>query len=157
MKKLLAILMTALMLLGLMAGCASQQEAVEAPVEEVVEEPAEEAVVVDTIILKEQDDKMINTYSVIAVNPEAPFADADGNPVEDVAVNTAGADALIQFLLSEEGLKLAGEYGVEQYGDYLFYVKEDAPRYEGEIAAATEETKVIRLSTTTSVNDSGLL
>ena len=38
MKKLLAILMTALMLLGLMAGCAPKQEAVEAPVEEVVEE-----------------------------------------------------------------------------------------------------------------------
>ena len=166
MKKLLATLLIALMTLGLVAGCAPVQEAVEAPVEEtteeavaeeVVDEPIEEAAALNTVILKEQDDKMINTYSVIAVNPEAPFADADGNAVEGVAINTAGADALIQFLLSEEGLKLAGEYGVEQYGDYLFYVKEDAPRYEGEIAAATEETKVIRLSTTTSVNDSGLL
>ena len=36
-------------------------------------------------------------------------------------------------------------------------MKEDAPVYTGEIAAATEDTKVIRLSTTTSVNDSGLL
>ena len=52
---------------------------------------------VDTCILKEADDKMLNTYTVIAVNPEAPFVDADGNSVADVAVNTAGADALIQW------------------------------------------------------------
>jgi len=100
---------------------------------------------------------MLNTYSAIAVNDAAPFADADGNPVSDVYVNTAGADALIQWLMSEEALNLAGEFGVEQYGEHLFYVKEDAPKYTGEIAKATEETKVIRLSTTTSVNDSGLL
>jgi len=112
---------------------------------------------VDTVILKEADDKMLNTYSVIAVNPEAPFADADGNPVSDVAVNTAGADALVKFLVSGEGLAIADTYGVEKYGEHLFYVLENAPVYEGEIAPATEETKVIRLSTTTSVNDSGLL
>jgi len=112
---------------------------------------------VDTVILKEADDKMLNTYSVIAVNPEAPFADADGNPVKDVAVNTAGADALVQFLVSEAGLAIADAYGVEEYGEHLFYVLENAPVYAGEIAPATEETKVIRLSTTTSVNDSGLL
>ena len=93
----------------------------------------------------------------MAVNPEAPFVDADGKAVSDVSVNTAGADALIHWLLTEEALKLAGEYGVAEYGEHLFYVKEDAPVYTGEIAAATEETKTIRLSTTTSVNDSGLL
>lgn len=52
---------------------------------------------------------------------------------------------------------MAAEYGKEEYGDSLFYVLENAPVYEGEIAAATDETKTIRLSTTTSVNDSGLL
>jgi len=83
--------------------------------------------------------------------------DADGNAVADVAVNTAGADALYQWLVSQEALDMAGAYGVAEYGSNLFYVKEDAPVYAGEIAAATEETKVIRLSTTTSVNDSGLL
>ena len=67
---------------------------------------------VDTCILKEADDKMLNTYTAIAVNPEAPFTDADGNAVSDVALNTAGADALIQWLLSQEVLDLAGEYGV---------------------------------------------
>lgn len=118
---------------------------------------AEEAAAVDTVILKEADDSMLNTYSLIAVNPEAPFVDADGNTVEDVAVNTEGADALIQWLISQDALDLAGDYGVAEYGEYLFYVKEDAPVYEGEIAAATEDNSVIRLSTTTSVNDSGLL
>lgn len=121
------------------------------------EEASTEAAAVNTVILKEADDSMLNTYSVLAVNPEAPFVDADGNTVTDVAVNTEGADALIQWLLSQDALDLAGEYGVAEYGEHLFYVKEDAPVYSGEIAAATEENSVIRLSTTTSVNDSGLL
>ena len=100
---------------------------------------------------------MLNTYTVIAVNPEAPFTDADGNAISDVAVNTAGADALVHWLLTQEALDLAGEYGMADYGEHLFYVKEDAPVYDGEVAAATEDTKTIRLSTTTSVKDSGLL
>ncbi|MBQ1280746.1 MAG: substrate-binding domain-containing protein, partial [Oscillospiraceae bacterium] len=133
---------------------ATEEVAEEAPAEE---EPAEEAAAVDTVILYEADDSMINTYSALAVNPEAAFVDADGNAVTDVAVNTAGADALIQWLMTEEAKAIAGEFGQAAYGDYLFYILEDGASYEGEIAAATEETKVIRLSTTTSVNDSGLL
>ncbi len=121
------------------------------------EEKPEPENTVNTVILKEADDKMINTYTVIAVDPEAPFTNADGAAVTDVAINTAGAEALIQWLLSEEGLNMAAEYGKEQYGDSLFYLKDDAPKYSGEIAAATDATKTIRLSTTTSVNDSGLL
>ena len=42
-------------------------------------------------------------------------------------------------------------------GTNLFYLKDDRPVSDAEIPAATEETKLIRLSTTTSVNDSGLL
>ena len=165
MKKIIALLLALTMVFALCA-CGTKTEApaeepaeevVEeaAPVEEVVEEPAAPAV--DTVILKEADDKMINNYSLIAVNAEAPFVDADGNAVADVAVNTAGADALIQWLLTQDAIDMAANHGFEQYGEYLFYAKEDAPVYTGEIAAATEETKVIRLSTTTSVNDSGLL
>ena len=112
---------------------------------------------VNTVILKEADDKMINNYSVIAVNPDAPFVDADGNEVSDVAVNTAGADALIQWLLTQDAIDMAANHGFDSYGEYLFYAKEGAPVYAGEIAEATEDTAVIRLSTTTSVNDSGLL
>ena len=108
-------------------------------------------------ILYEQDDSMINNYSAIAVNPDAPFVDADGNAVADVYVNVEGAKALINWLMSEEATQLIANYGFEEYGEYLFYTKEGKPTFEGEIAPATEETKVIRLSTTTSVNDSGLL
>ena len=154
MKKIVSLLLAAVIVLGLCACTAAPQESTPAG----DDTPATEVgVVVDTKILKEADDKMLNTYSAIAVNDAAPFVDADGNAVADVYVNTAGADALIQWLLTDEALQMAGEYGFAEYGEYLFYVKDDAPVYAGEIAAATEETKTIRLSTTTSVKDSGLL
>ena len=165
MKKILALLLAMSMTVAMLAGCGAKEEApAEVPAveesveaEAPVEEAAEDAVVVDTGILKEADEEMLNTYSMIAVNPEAPFVDADGNTVADVAVNTAGADALIKWMLSEEALALAAEYGKEEYNETLFYVLDDVVKYEGEIAAATESTETIRLSTTTSVNDSGLL
>ncbi len=140
MKKTVSLLLALVMILAL-AACGKQAA----------------APVVDTCILKEADDAMINNYSLLAVNPEAPFADADGNAVGDVAINTAGAAALINWLLSEEGQKLAANYGFEQYGEYLFYLKDGRPVSHAEIPAAAGETKRIRLSTTTSVNDSGLL
>ena len=108
------------------------------------------------VILYEKDDSLINNYSLLAVNPAAPFVDADGNAVSDVKLNTVGAKAFIDWMLSE-GMDLAGKYGVKEYGEALFYIKDDAPRSKAEIPKATEETKTIRLSTTTSVNDSGLL
>ena len=156
MKKIFALLLAMTMTVSMLTGCDGTKEEPAAEDTQTVVE-TEEAVVVDTVILKEADEKMLNTYSMIAVNPEAPFVDADNNAVADVAVNTAGADALIQWMLSEDALALAAEYGKEEYKDTLFYVLDDVVKYEGEIAAATEETKIVRLSTTTSVNDSGLL
>ena len=164
MKKTLAFLLALVMVLGLCACGASNAPAAtqapaatEAPATVETEAPAEPVAAVDTKILYEADDSMLNTYTVIAVNPEAPFTDADGNAVADVAVNTAGADALIHWLLSQTALDMAADFGMEDYGEHLFYVKDDAPVYDGEIAAATEETKTIRLSTTTSVKASGPL
>ena len=147
MKKKVVALLALVMMLGVIAGCTSSKPA----------ESDGQAAAVDTKILYEADESMLNTYTVIAVNPEAQFTDADGNAISDVAVNTAGADALVHWLLTQEALDLAGEYGMADYGEHLFYVKEDAPVYDGEVAAATEDTKTIRLSTTTSVKDSGLL
>lgn len=43
------------------------------------------------VILCEADEDMINNYSLLAVNPDAPFVDADGNSVADVYINTEGA------------------------------------------------------------------
>ncbi|MBR2578433.1 MAG: substrate-binding domain-containing protein [Erysipelotrichaceae bacterium] len=151
MKKLLVLCLSVLMILSVLVACSSGKE------DEPVVPDEGEVSTVNTVILKEADDNMINTYTVLAVNPDAPFTDVDGNAVSDVAINTAGAEALIDWLLSDEAMTLAKEFGQEEFGDSLFYLLDGAPKFEGEIAPATDETKLIRLSTTTSVNDSGLL
>lgn len=62
------------------------------------------------IILAEGED-MKNTYSVIACNPEK----LDG-------INTEGAKAFIEWILSDEADALIAKYGEEQYGQALFTV-----------------------------------
>ena len=155
-KKLSVLALTLSMVLGMLSGCGSSTGE-ETPASTQTAPADSNASTVDLCILKEADEDMLNTYSVLAVNPDAPFMDADGNPVSDVSINTAGTDALIHWLLLPETLALAGNYGMDEYGSALFYVLEDAPTYDGEIPAATDDTRTIRLSTTTSVNDSGLL
>lgn len=150
MKRLVTLLLAMLMVFSLCACSTDKPEAAETPA------PTESVSKVDTCILMKEDENMINNYSLLAVNPDAPFTDADGNAVTDVKINTVGAQALIEWMLSEASELIAG-YGVEEYGDKLFYLKDDAPKYDGKIAAANDETKLVRLSTTTSVNDSGLL
>ena len=145
MKKTVSLLLVLIMALALLSTPA------------LADNGKTDALVVNTVILKEADDDMINNYSLLAVNPEAPFVDADGKEVKDVQLNTVGAEALINWLLSEEGQELAANYGFDKYGEYLFYLKDNRPVSDAEIPEATEDTKVIRLSTTTSVNDSGLL
>lgn len=169
MKKYLALILALCMVFALCAcgqqAAPAEPAATEAPAEEAapveeapaVEETVEEVAATNTVILYEADDDMINNYTIIAVNPDSPWVDADGNPVSDVAINTVGADALINWMLSEEGETVAANFGFEDYGEYLFYLKDERPVATAEIPAATDETKLIRLSTTTSVNDSGLL
>ena len=163
-KRLLALLLALVVALALAAcGTGGGGEPAPAPDAEVTEPApdaapdAEPAAETNLAILYEQDDSMINNYSLLAVNPDAPFVDADGNAVTDVEINTVGAKALIDWILSEEGKDLIANYGYDEYQEYLFYLKDDGPTSTAEIPAATEETAVIRLSTTTSVNDSGLL
>ena len=60
------------------------------------------------IVLAEGDD-MKNTYSLIAVNPDM----IDG-------LNTAGAQAFIDWMLGDEASALIAQYGVEEYGSALF-------------------------------------
>ncbi len=70
-------------------------------------------------ILKEEADDMKNTYSLLGVNPEAEaFAGTE------VKINTEGAKALIDWLLSDEAAELIAKYGVEQYGEQLFFLIE---------------------------------
>ena len=155
-KALLCVLLAG-SLLAILCACGAKKEEEPVPTVSAAQEPA--ASEIGLTILIEEDDSMINTYSLLAVNPAAPWADADGNAVDPstVTINTVGADALINWLLSDDGLNAASQYGFDDYGEYLFYIKDDAPKSTAEIPAATDETKVIRLSTTTSVNDSGLL
>ena len=162
MKKPLALFLTMAMTVCLLAGCGSTQTAASASASTAASTSAAASsetkpASVNTSILMEADDNMINTYTMIAVNPKAPFVDENGKAVDGVSINTSGAAALIEWMLSDEALNLAANYGVAEYGDHLFYVKDDAPKYTGEIAKATADTATIRLSTTTSVYDSGLL
>lgn len=153
MKKFITLLLALLMLCSICAcGSPAADDAAE-PTQEVEETNNN----VGIEILMEEDDSMKNTYTVIAVNPDAKFVDEAGKAVNDVYINTVGADALINWLLSDEGLELAAAYGTEDYGTNLFTLLPDAPKSAAEIPAATEETATIRLSTTTSVKDSGLL
>ena len=64
-------------------------------------------------LLLEKGDDMKNTYSLIAVNPEK----IDG-------LNTEGAQALINWMLSDEASEMIAKYGQEQYGVSLFYLLE---------------------------------
>ena len=157
-KKVLAILAVLAMVLGLVAcgNKATTTAAVETTAAETTAAKVEEKKSVNLEILLERDDSMINTYSLLAVNDAAPFVDANDKAVTDVKLNTVGADALINWMLGE-GEDLAKNYGYDKYGEYLFYLLDNAPKSSAEIPAATEETKTIRMSTTTSVNDSGLL
>lgn len=116
----------------------------------------------ELVILYEQDNNLKNTYSIIAVNPDSPFIDAgkvevDAQTKASIVLNTAGADALINWLSLASTRELIANYGVETYGEKLFYLEENAPVVDVTIPMATEATKEISVSTTTSVNDSGLM
>ena len=91
--KRIVSLLIALMLIFAFAGCGK-------------DEKKEEDDKLAITILYEQDDSMINNYSLLAVNPDAPFVDADGNAVADVKINTVGAKAFIDWMLSDEGFDL---------------------------------------------------
>ncbi len=60
-------------------------------------------------VVVEGDPILFNQYGVMAVNP-------DKNDI----INNAGAEAFIQWLLSEETQAMISEFGVEQYGQPLF-------------------------------------
>lgn len=62
------------------------------------------------ILLAESED-MKNTYSMIAVNSEK-WPDT----------NTEGANAFIEWMTSDKASDLIAEYGVEEYGEPLFYI-----------------------------------
>lgn len=60
-------------------------------------------------IIIENDDNMFNQYGIIPVNPE-----------KNDNINAEGARAFMDWMLSEKGQELIGEYGIEEFGMPLF-------------------------------------
>ncbi len=60
-------------------------------------------------IVCEKDTDMLNPYGVITVNPE-----------KNDQINAEGAKAFADWLVSERGQELIGQFGVEEYGMPLF-------------------------------------
>lgn len=63
----------------------------------------------DLAIITENDPKLYNQYGVIAVNPN-----------KNEKINKEGAQAFVDWILSEKTQKLIGQYGVDKYGQQLF-------------------------------------
>lgn len=70
-------------------------------------------------LLAEGDKSLLNVYHVMLVNP-ARFT----------KVNAAGAKALADFLTGEEGQKMIAEFGVDKYGQPLFFADAGKPELE---------------------------
>ena len=64
------------------------------------------------IILVEGDEILFNPYGVIPVNPDKH---------KDIDINYEGACAFADFLTGEKGQAIIKEFGVEKYGQPLFY------------------------------------
>lgn len=60
-------------------------------------------------IICEKDSQLLNYYGVIAVNPKL-----------NTMINAEGAQAFVDWILSDDTQKLIGDFGVEKYGESLF-------------------------------------
>lgn len=60
-------------------------------------------------IICEKDSQLLNYYGVIAVNPKL-----------NSKINKEGAQAFVDWIISDETQKVIGEFGVEEYGESLF-------------------------------------
>jgi len=69
---------------------------------------------VDLKILFEGDSFLLNVYHVLTVNPE-----------KWPKINLAGAKAFADFVTSPDGQKIIAEFGVDQYGQQLFFPDAD--------------------------------
>ncbi len=106
-------------------------------------------------LLYEQDNSLKNTYTMIAV---------DGSGLATpVTLNEIGADCFIKWMSLASTRTLIANFGKDTYNEALFYLLADAQGYtdatpsELTYTASGATTNVIKISTTTSVNDTGLL
>lgn len=68
----------------------------------------------DMALLMEESEEMMNTYSMLAVSAEK-WPDT----------NVEGANAFITWMTSDEAKELIAAYGMDDYGQQLFYLIED--------------------------------
>lgn len=106
-------------------------------------------------IIKDTGKDLLNTYSMIAVGDHEAFA-THSKP------NKEGADAFIKWMSLKTTRNLIADYGKADFNAALFYLNDDAKVLEIEADtlkydASVHKAKNVRLSTTTSVNDTGLL
>ena len=74
-------------------------------------------------ILWEEDAAMKNTYSILCVDPDAPFVSAETGevlPKGEVKINKTAAEVFLKWMTGERASQLIAEYGVAQYGEGLF-------------------------------------
>jgi tungstate transport system substrate-binding protein len=64
------------------------------------------------VVLVEADDILFNPYGIIPVDPEK-------HP--DLGINYEGATCLVEFITGEEGQDIIREFGIEKFGQPLFY------------------------------------
>jgi tungstate transport system substrate-binding protein len=74
----------------------------------------------DLDVVLEGDARLLNIYHVMQVNPDN-FDD----------LNVEGAEAFVEFMVSDEGQELIGEFGVNEFGEQLFVP--DAGKSEEEL------------------------
>lgn len=65
---------------------------------------------IELTILLEGDPELLNTYSLLQVNP-----------LKSPKINRAGAQAFVDFMLAPETLSLIRTFGLKQYGEPLFH------------------------------------
>lgn len=74
-------------------------------------------------ILYEADNDLKNTYSILAVKPDAPFVDSvtgKALPAGQVKIDTTAADVFVKWMTSEHAKALISFYGETKYGGSLF-------------------------------------
>ncbi|KAB3525735.1 substrate-binding domain-containing protein [Alkaliphilus serpentinus] len=64
---------------------------------------------IEAVIVVEGDERLFNQYGIIAVDPS-----------KNDKINNEAANLLIEWILSEKGQKLIGEFGKDKYGQSLF-------------------------------------
>ena len=96
-------------------------------------------------LAENKDPLLLNPYGVMAVNPE-----------KVPGVNYDGAMEFVYWITSVPTQEMIGGYGKDKYGQSLFY-PDSGPYRAIHGAAVTGEPMKLRLATTTSTADSGLL